>query len=221
MTRQGHRERLRARFAAAPASLADYELLELLLTFVLARRDTKDPAKDLLARFSSLRAVINARPEEVEEIAGLGPAAGLLLSLIRELAARSAEEPLSRRESLCSPSAVAAMARQRLSALEHEEIWAAYVDGGNRLLRWEQAARGTADAAFLQPRAVMERALALSASGLILVHNHPGGQYAPSRPDRELTLRLRQAAETLDIRFLDHIIVSGDAAYSLMSGGPV
>jgi DNA repair protein RadC len=102
MTQQGHRERLRARFASAPSSLADYEILELLLGYVHARRDTKPLAKALLARFSSLRGLLNARPEEMGDLAGIGPASGLFLGLIREFLARLAEEPLRRRASSCS-----------------------------------------------------------------------------------------------------------------------
>jgi DNA repair protein RadC len=217
MTPQGHRERLRTRFAASPSSLADYEILELLLGYVFARRDTKPLAKALLARFLSLRGVLAARPEEVEGVAGIGPASRVFLGLLREFAARLAEEPLKKRRTLCSAREVAAMARQRLGPMGHEEIWAAFVDSQNRLLRWEQAARGTADAAALQPRVLMERALALDASGFLLVHNHPGGGASPSSPDLELTGRVQQAADALGIRFLDHLIVTETACYSILT----
>jgi DNA repair protein RadC len=221
MTQQGHRERLRARFAAAPASLADYEILELLLGYVLARRDTKPQAKALLARFLSLRGVLHAGPDELKNIAGLGPAGSVFLELIGEFLARLAEEPLRRRETLCSAGEVAAMARQRLGFMGHEEIWSAFVDSQNRLLSWEEAARGTVDAADLQPRGLLERALALKASGFLLVHNHPGGRARPSAPDLDLTERLKKAADTLGIRFLDHLIVTETACYSIFSRSSV
>ena len=217
MTRQGHRQRLRARFAAAPSCLADYEILELLLGYVFARRDTKPLAKALLTRFSSLRGVLNASPEDLETVAAIGPASSVFLGLLREFLARLAEEPLRRREALCSAQEVAAMARQRLGPMDHEEIWAAFVDNQNRLLCWEQAARGTGDATALHPRNLMERALALKASGLLLVHNHPGGNALPSSPDLDLTERLAKAAGTLGIRFLDHVIVTETDCYSILA----
>ncbi|MDR2075981.1 MAG: DNA repair protein RadC [Desulfovibrio sp.] len=221
MTHQGHRERLRARFAAAPSSLADYEILELLLGYVFARRDTKPLAKALLERFLSLRGVLNARPEDLETVAAIGPASGVFLGLIREFTARVAEEPLRQREKLCSAREVAAMARQRLGPMDHEEIWAAFVDNQNRLLCWEQAARGTINSTALHPRSLMERALALKASGLLLVHNHPGGNASPSSQDLDLTERLKNAADTLGIRFLDHLIVTEADGYSILSNSRV
>ena len=221
MTRRGHRQRLRARFAAAPSSLADYEILELLLGYVFARRDTKPLAKALLARFSSLRGILGARPEDLETVADIGPASSVFLGALREFMARLAEEPLRRRETLCSSREVAAMARQRLGPLDHEEIWAAFVDNQNRLLCWEQAARGTVDATALHPRNLMERALALKASGLLLVHNHPGGSALPSSLDLDLTGRVKNAADTLGIRFLDHVIVTEADCYSILANSRV
>jgi DNA repair protein RadC len=221
MTYHGHRERLRTRFAAAPSSLADYEILELLLGYVFTRRDTKPLAKALLARFFSLRGILNARPADMESVAHIGPGSRVFLGLIREFMARVAEEPLRQRETLCSAREVAAAARQRLGSLDHEEIWAAFVDNQNRLLSWEQAAKGTVNATAIHPRDLMERALVLKASGLLLVHNHPGGNPSPSSPDLDLTARLKSAADTLGIRFLDHVIVTESACYSILTNSPV
>ena len=215
----GHRKRLRERLAAASHALADYELLELLLGHVLARQDTKPLAKELLARFGSLRGVLDARAQELAAVPGFGPALEAYWRLLRELLARYAEAPARRRTELTSPRAVARMARWRLAASEHEEFWVAYLDAQNHLIAWEMASKGSVDTVPLHPRDVMARALALKASSLILVHNHPGGDPKPSRADIDLTGAIRSAGKTLGIRLTDHVIVTDDACYSLTESG--
>jgi DNA repair protein RadC len=139
----GHRKRLRARLVDAPEKLQDYEILELLLGYAILRRDTKPIAKELLTRFGSLRGVIEAPPERYLDIPGLGEGVAGLMALLREFTPRYLESRVRKREELCSPEAVAAMARERLGRLAHEEIWVAYVDNSQRLVAWERAVRGT------------------------------------------------------------------------------
>lgn len=215
----GHRSRLRERLGKNPGDLADYEILELLLGQVLMRRDTKPLAKELLARFQTLRGVLDAKPAELRTVPGFGPGLENFWLLLREVMARHAESPLRQRECLSSPEAVAAVARSRLAGHDHEETWIAYVDTQNRLLAWEQSSKGTVDNTVIYPRDIMERAIVLKASGFILVHNHPGGSASPSGADLQITEHLKRSAQTLGLRFLDHIIVT-DAGYaSLMSDG--
>ena len=211
----GHRKRLRERLNDASEKLADYEILEMMLGYALPRRDTKPLAKELLLRFKSLRGVFGARAEECLDIPGIGEGTAGFFSLMREFLARYAEEPVRTRAALCTPEAVAAMARERLGKLAHEEIWLAFVDGRDRLIMWEKAAKGTVDASNIYPRDVMERALALKAKGFIVVHNHPGGDPRPSGADLAITQHLVQAAQPLHIRFVDHVVVTEDACYSL------
>lgn len=210
----GHRKRLRERLIGAGHALADYEVLELLLGHVLLRQDTSPLAKELLARFGSIRGVLDARPQELAAVPGFGAALDAYWRLVREVMARYAESPARRRTALSSPQAVARMARIRLAASEREEFWVAYLDARNRLIAWEMAAKGSVSAAPLYPRDVMARALALNASSLILVHNHPGGNPRPSGADVALTNKVRAAGEALDIRLTDHVIVTEDAWYS-------
>lgn len=212
----GHRKRLRNRLETAGHTLADYEVLELLLGNVLLRQDTKPLAKDLLRRFGSLRGVLDARPQELISVPGFGPSLLTYWRLLREVMARYAEAPARWRMELCSPQAVARMAKYRLAACEHEELWIAYLDTQNRLLSWEMATRGSVHTVPLYPRDVMARALELKASGLILVHNHPGGSPMPSGADRDLTQKVRAAGEPLGIRLTDHVIVTDDACYSIV-----
>lgn len=108
------------------------------------------------------------------------------------------------------------MAKVRLASCEHEELWIAYLDTQNRLLAWEMAARGSVHTIPLYPRDVLARALALEASGLILVHNHPGGSPKPSGADLDLTERIRCAGEPLGIRLTDHVIVTDNTCYSMV-----
>lgn len=211
----GHRKRLRERLRDASEKPADYEILEMMLGYALPRRDTKPLAKELLRRFKSLRGVFGARPEEYLDISGIGPGTLDFFVLMREFLTRYAEEPVRSRAALCTAEAVAAMARERLGHLAHEEIWLAFVDSRERLIMWEKAAKGTVDASTIYPRDVMERALALKAKGFIIVHNHPGGDPRPSGADLAITQHLLQAAQPLRIRFVDHVVVTDDACYSL------
>lgn len=213
----GHRERLRQRLESAPDKLQDYEVLELLLGKVLTRKDTKPLAKELLTRFQSVRGVLDAKPSELREVPGFGPALESFWQLLRELQARYAESPLRRREYLTSPGAVAEMARSRLAGREHEETWIAYVDNKKRLIAWEQNSKGTLDSAPIFPRDIVERALRLKASGFVLVHNHPGGDTEPSGADLSVTEHLKRSAQVLGLRLLDHIIVTDNAYHSLLN----
>lgn len=212
----GHRKRLRERLDTAGHALADYEVLELLLGSVILRRDTKPLAKELLQRFGSLRGALDARPQELIAVPGFGPALLAYWKLLREVMARYAEAPARWRTELCSPQAVAGMAKVRLAACEHEEVWVAYLDTRNRLLSWEMTARGSVHTVPLYPRDVMARALELKASGLILVHNHPGGSPTPSGADLDLTKKIQAAGNPLGIRLTDHVIVTDDACYSMV-----
>ncbi|MDR2892152.1 MAG: DNA repair protein RadC [Deltaproteobacteria bacterium] len=215
----GHRERLRARLTKSPSDLADYEILELLLAQVLTRKDTKPLAKELLERFQSVKGVLDAKPAELSGVEGFGPKLTAYWLLLRELLARYAESPLRRREVLASPARVAAMARQRLAGNPLEEVWLAYVDGQNHLLAWERYHKGSSDNSTIYPRDIVERAILLKASGFILVHNHPGGASRPSGADLQATRQLREAAQALSLRFMDHIIVTDDAFCSLSDEG--
>lgn len=215
----GHRQRLRERLNASPRSLADYELLELLLTYVLPRRDTKPLAKDILARFGSLDRALMVEPAALRDIPGLGDAVVTFWTALRECLVRKSAAPLARRETFSSPEQVRELARARLGGLTKEEFWVILTDSQNRLLRFEQVSRGTVDQTPAYPREILELALRHHASGVILVHNHPGGNPNPSRQDRELTDTLSRLSSELGLRLLDHLIVAGDDFVSFRASG--
>lgn len=215
----GHRSRLRERLGKNPGDLADYEILELLLGQVLMRRDTKPLAKELLARFQTLRGVLDAKPAELSQLPGFGPGLLNYWLLLRETLARYAEAPLRKHEVLATPETVAGMARLRLAGQPHEEAWVAFVDNQNRLIAWERLAVGSVESASIYPREIMERALLKKASGFLLVHNHPGGRPSASQSDLEVTRRVLECAKVMEIRMLDHLIVSDQGWSSIMHMG--
>ncbi|EPR44767.1 DNA repair protein RadC [Desulfovibrio sp. X2] len=215
----GHRQRLRERLAREPRQLADYEILELLLGLVIRRGDTKPLAKELLARHKTLRGVFLADPAELRDLDGFGDATADFWLLWRETWARLHEAPVADRVVIQGPENVAELAKARLGPYRREEFWVALVDNKNRLLAWERASQGTVDQTIVYPREVFSRALELKASGMVLVHNHPGGDPRPSAQDVELTRRMVRAATDLGMRVLDHIIVTDHAFYSFQQEG--
>lgn len=217
----GHRQRLRDRFEKNQDGLGDYELLEMLLGHVLIRRDTKPLAKNLLARFKSLRGVMDAPVAELQEVKGFGPGLRTFWLLLREINARCAEAQLFDKDALLSGRNVADMARQRLAGVAHEELWGAYLDNQNRLISWRKLAEGVGGRILVHNAVVLAPALELKATGIILVHNHPGGETQPSAADIDLTRTLAHAAKMVDVRLLDHVIVTENDYTSLADIGIV
>ncbi|MBQ4132366.1 MAG: DNA repair protein RadC [Desulfovibrionaceae bacterium] len=215
LSAHGHRARLRKRFLASPAELPDYELLELLLGYVLLRKDTKPLSKELLKRFGSLHAVLVAPPVELRECRGFGPSLEAFWTVLKECSARCAEMPVRAKILLDKPEKVVHMARKRLSGCRHEEIWGAFLDNQNHLLCWRSLSRGTGGQVFMPMQEVLALALEFHATGIILVHNHPGGNVMPSPQDIDITLSLARAARQLSIRVLDHIIVTDEQYLSM------
>jgi len=215
----GHRQRLREKLVSEPKALADYELIELLLGQVLPRRDTKPLAKDLVARFGSLRGVLTARPEALMEVSGFGESLAGHWALLAEAFARMGEAPVREKQIFSGPEVVAAAARARIGHLAVEEFWVALVDNKNRLMAWERVGKGTVDETPVYPREVLALALRHQASGLILAHNHPGGDPSPSIQDRDLTRRIAHSAKELGLRVLDHLIVAESGHFSFQDAG--
>ncbi len=212
----GHRERLRERFRKAGAeALADYELIELILFRAMPRRDVKPIAKALLARFGSFGEVISARPERLAEIDGLGEAAIVEIRIIEAAARRLAKSSIEKRPSLSSFSAVIDYCRTAMAFLDHEEFRILFLDKKNFLIADEVQGVGTVDHAPVYPREIMRRALELSASALILVHNHPSGDPEPSAEDIYLTHQIIAVGKPLKVSVHDHLIIGKHGHASL------
>lgn len=211
----GHRRRLRGKFLnGGPAALHDYELLELLLFHAVPRKDTKPLAKALLARFGGVAAVLDATVDELRAVKGISPCSATLIKLVKELGTAGLSDRLQEAEALGSPQAVLAFARAKLAGQPYEQFLEIFLNAKNRVTGFQVIHEGTVDHAVIYPRRILEAALSRRASGLILVHNHPSGDPQPSPEDRRLTSSLAEAARSLDIRVLDHIIIGKNGHFS-------
>ncbi|MDO8534073.1 MAG: DNA repair protein RadC [Xanthobacteraceae bacterium] len=212
----GHRERLRARFReAGEEALADYELVELVLFRALPRRDVKPLSKALMTRFGSFAEVVSASPARLAEVEGLGEAAITELKLVQAAALRLARGELKRRPVLSSWSAVIDYCRAAMAFADREQFRVLFLDKRNQLIADELQQTGTVDHTPVYPREVVKRALELSATALLLVHNHPSGDPTPSRADIQMTKSIIDVARPLGIEVHDHIIVGKEGHASL------
>ena len=206
--RAGHRQRLKDRFASAgPEALPDYELLELVLFSAIPRRDTKPAAKRLIERFGSFAEVVNAPPERLKEVKGIGDAAVMQLKLVRASALRLMQGGIMQRPVLGTWSAVLDYCRAAMGFEAREQFRILFLDKKNCLIADEMQQQGTIDHTPVYVREVVRRALELSASAIILVHNHPSGDPTPSRADIDMTNQIVSAAKPLGVLIHDHIIV--------------
>ncbi|HUJ38372.1 MAG TPA: DNA repair protein RadC [Hyphomicrobium sp.] len=212
----GHRARLRERFLKGGAdAMPDYELLELVLFRALPRRDTKELAKQLIARFGSFAEVVNAPDQRLKEINGVGESVITELRLIRAASLRLMRSNVLRRPALSSWKQVLDYLRAAQS-FEHRELFRVlFLDKKNQLIADEVQQQGTVDHTPVYAREVVKRALELSATAIVLVHNHPSGDPTPSRVDIDMTKQIVAAAGSLGIAVHDHIIVGRDGHASL------
>jgi DNA repair protein RadC len=212
----GHRERLRTRFReAGPNALSDYELLELLLFRALPRRDVKALAKTLLGKFGSFAEVIAAPEARLLEVKGLGDAAITELKVVHAAANRMLRDQVTQRPILSSWDTVLDYCRSTMAFADKEQFRILFLDKRNHLIADEVQQVGTVDHTPVYPREVMKRALELSATAIILVHNHPSGDPAPSRADVQMTQSIIDVAGPLGISVHDHIIVGKHGTASL------
>ena len=218
----GHRQRLRERFLKSGLEgFADYEVVELLLTLAIPRSDVKDSAKHLIARFGNLRGILDAPIEELQAVNGIGSVAPVALKIIRAAATLYLQQSAEGTNLAGDHESLATFWRMRIGANPNEAFEVAYLDSGRRLLRdgVERLEEGTIDRAAIYPRRIVESALKRGAAAIVLAHNHPNGDVTPSEQDKLLTRALVMAAETVQLKILDHLIVSPDEAYSFKKAG--
>jgi len=212
----GHRDRLRKRFQeAGPQALADYELLELVLFRAIPMRDVKPLAKDLIEEFGSFAEVIAAPIERLTKVKGLGEAAATDLKIVQAVASRMTQGAVKKRDMLSSWPMVLDYCRTNLAFDHKESFHILFLDKRNQLIKGETQQTGTVDHTPVYPREVVKRALELSATAIILVHNHPSGDPTPSRADIQMTQAIVDVAKPLGIAVHDHIIVGKDGHASL------
>ncbi len=212
----GHRERLRERFyAAGPEALSDYELLEMALFPALPRRDTKPLAKALLKEFGSFAEVVHAPVARLREVDGIGEASINQIKLLAAAASRVAKGEIKRKLALSSWNDVIEYCRSGMAFADKEQFRLLFLDKRNQLIADEIQQTGTVDHTPVYPREVIKRALELSATALVLVHNHPSGDPTPSQADIQMTKAIVQIATPLGISVHDHIIVGKNGHASL------
>ena len=205
--------------APVPAALDDQALLALMLERAAPDADPAPLAAVLLERFGTLGAVAGAPAGELDRVSGEGPAVSAALTLFREVAVRLAREDACRRPVITSWTALVAYVRTALAHEPREQFRTLYLDRRNILLRDELSADGTVDHAPVYPREVIRRALELSASAMILVHNHPSGDPAPSRADIDMTRQIVEAARVFNIQVHDHLVVGREGTASFKALG--
>jgi DNA repair protein RadC len=222
------REKLLAR---GPAALSDAELLALLLRTGIAGKGVLQMADELLQirglrsvdgpspGFGGIAGLLNATPEDLKKVKGLGPAKRAEILAVLELARRAIAQRLSERSVLADPNAVKEHLQMRLAQLQHEVFAVCFLDVHNKLLATEELFRGTLNQTSVYPREVVLRALHHHASAVVLGHNHPSGSVQPSPADQHLTQSLSAALALVDVRVLDHIIVGPGEALSMAEKG--
>jgi DNA repair protein RadC len=208
---QGHRRRLRERFVKSGlAGFHDHEILELLLTYAIPRKDVKPIAKDLLNEFgNNLASVFDAPAEALQRIEGVGGQAAVLIGLMPRLFDSYQSSRWVRHETFGSTEAAVSYLQALLGTQRNEIFCVLALDSQNRLIAVERVQRGSVNRTAVFPRQVVEASLKHRATAVILAHNHPGGGPLPSAADRQLTQRLRKILGELDIVVHDHIIIAG------------
>lgn len=204
---------------AGPDSVADHELLEMVLFLALPRRDTKPIARALLTRFGSFANTASATPQELRTIGGLGDAGVAALKLIQAAALRFMRAEIMDRPVLSNWERLTDYLTAVVSRERVEQFRILFLDSKNRLLADEAQSRGTVNHTPVYPREVVKRALELHATALILVHNHPSGDPTPSREDLAMTAQIKTAAASLSIVLHDHVIVGNGRTFSFRAEG--
>jgi DNA repair protein RadC len=216
----GHRERLRRRILKdGGAGLQEYELLELLLCAFIPRVDVKPIAKELIAKFGTVSGVFAAPPERLMEVKGIGEPTAAYIRATNLLMQRAAGDQVKDKPVISNWAALLNYVKLALRHEKSEQARVLYLDRKNKLIADEIAGRGTVDHAPVYPREIAKRALELSASAVILVHNHPSGDPTPSKADIDLTRDIEKALAPLDIRLHDHLVVGASATVSMKAKG--
>lgn len=205
--------------ASGAASLADAELIALLLRTGFKGTSVLQLAQQMLDQFGGIQGLLHARADDLKKIKGLGPAKRAELAAVIELARRALAQELAHRPAFDHPSKVKDYLKLQLGRLPHEVFAVMFLDAQARLLKFEEMFRGTLTQTSVYPREVVKRALDLHAASVVLAHNHPSGVAQPSKADEYLTLNLVNALKLVDVRVLDHFVVGEGEVISFAERG--
>ena len=217
---EGHRERLRDRLLDNGGdALLDHEIVEFLLMLAIPRIDTKPIAKQLIANYGSLSALFSADAESLIRQKGLGPRSAATIKIVQAAALRMLSEPVRELPILASWPSLLDYLRADMAHLTVERVRVLYLNSKNMLIRDEIASEGSLDQAAIYTREIIRRSIDLGAAAIIMVHNHPSGDSAPSRQDITMTREIAEAGKKLGIVVHDHVIVGKDGISSMRSAG--
>ena len=216
----GHRARLRQRLLeGGPEALLEHELVEYLLALVIPRRDTKPLAKQLLAEFGGLSALVSADPESLMRVPGMGETTIAALKIVQATALRLLKAEVTARPIIASWQALLDYLRADLAHINVERVRVLHLNSKNMLIRDELVSEGSIDQSAIYIREVIRRALELGSASLILVHNHPSGDTQPSRADIAVTRDIVEAGKRLNIAVHDHVIIGAKGHSSMRAMG--
>lgn len=215
-SKDGHRKRLLSRFEKSGLKgLLDYEIVELILTFVISRKDTKPIAKDLLTHYKTISAILNANIKELEQFKGIGSKSALFLTLIREIIAYCLSEKYEKKSIISHRKDVEEYLRFHFGMRKDEYVAIIFLDNGNRIICTDELIVGTVNQCIVYPRMIIEKAIKYGSSSIIMAHNHPGGTHNVSEADWNITNKIHSIGKILNISLLDHIIILKDKTFSL------
>jgi DNA repair protein RadC len=220
-SQEGHRRRLREKFIRSGVSgFHDYEIIELLLTLGTPRKDCKQQAKEAIKRFKTLRGVLEASPDELGRIKGIGPHNVFGIKLFQEISERYLKDKIiGKKIQLKSSKEVYDYLFQSMQKMKKEVFKVMFLDGKNRLIEVESLFEGSLTSSVIYPRELIGRAIKYNAASVIFIHNHPSGDPDPSPSDKDITKDLVFAGNLIQIKVLDHIIIGNNKYFSFADEG--
>lgn len=216
----GHRRRLRERYLAAGCpGMHNYEVIELLLSYAIPRKDVKQLAKELFTTYRTFKEILDADIREIEKLPGMGINSALLIKLIKDISILYLADKAWEQPRIGDSRELLDYCKAAFGGLKNERFIVIYLNAQNRIIDVETVHEGIVNQAVVYPREILEGALLKKASSLILVHNHPSGEVRPSAADVNLTRNIRETARVLNIEINDHIIVGGNRHFSFREEG--
>ncbi|MDY4011146.1 MAG: DNA repair protein RadC [Fusobacterium gastrosuis] len=218
----GHRKRIREKYLKSSIELfQDYEILELLLTYAIPRKDTKIEAKNLIKKFGTIENVLKAKEEELLKIEGIGKSTISFLKLMGELPSIFYKNKIRESEniSIKSKDSLIRFLREKIAFEKIEKFFVLYLSSSNELLAYEEKSSGTIDRSSIYPREIYKDVIKYNAKAIIIAHNHPSENLKPSRSDLDITKELAEGLKNFDALLLEHIIITKTSYFSFLEEG--
>lgn len=218
----GHRDRIREKFLKNGIdSFQEYEILELLLTYCIPRKDTKELAKNLLKKFGNIEKILKSPEEELEKIDGLGKSSLAFLKLIGELPSVLYKNSLEKNDDILikNKEALLKYLRSLIAYESVEKFYVLYLSNSNKLIACEEKSYGTLDKSAVYPREIYKDVIKYNAKAIILAHNHPSGNIKPSQSDLEITKEIAKGLMSFDAILIEHIIITETSYFSFLEEG--